>query len=96
MRSVYKVICLECIKDNKVIILKEGRIEMKEFLGTFFVCLVICYMATFFFADLILNNIWALISFIAFILSIFITVFLKQEFRIEKLEKKIEELLNNK
>lgn len=69
---------------------------MKEFIGTFFVCLVICYVATFFFAGLILDNTWAIVTLIAFFLSVFITIFIKQETRIEKLEKKVENLLNNK
>ncbi|WP_400163237.1 hypothetical protein ACAF76_007130 [Brevibacillus sp. TJ4] len=69
---------------------------MKEFLGTFFACLVICYVATFFFAGLLLSNIWAIATLIAFFLSVFITIFIKQETRIEELEKKVETLINNK
>jgi cell division protein FtsB len=45
---------------------------------------------------LIVENIWALIIFIAFVLAVLITVFIKQESRIEELEKKMEELLSNK
>ncbi|KHF37987.1 hypothetical protein [Halalkalibacter okhensis] len=69
---------------------------MKEFIGVFFACLVICYVATFFFAGLILDNFWAIVTLIAFFLSVFITIFIKQETRIEELEKKVEKLLNNK
>lgn len=69
---------------------------MREFIGTFFACLVICYVATFFFAGLILDNIWAIVTLIAFFLSVFITIFIKQETRIEELEKKMENSLNNK
>ncbi|RPF54337.1 hypothetical protein [Aquisalibacillus elongatus] len=69
---------------------------MKEFVGTFFACLVICYVATFFFAYLILENIWIIVTLIALFLSVLITIFIKQETRIEELEKRVEKLLNNK
>ncbi|WP_067726580.1 hypothetical protein [Oceanobacillus damuensis] len=69
---------------------------MKEFIGTFLVCVVICWITAFFFLGLILDNSWALIIFIAFPLAVFITVFMKQESRIEDLEKKIENISNNK
>ncbi|MBM4763843.1 hypothetical protein [Bacillus sp. B15-48] len=69
---------------------------MKEFISTFFVCLVICGIATFFFAGLILSNIWYITILIAFLLAVIITVFINQESRIEELEKKVEEVLNNK
>lgn len=68
---------------------------MKEFISTFFICLVICCIAVFFFAGLILNNIWAITILIAFLLAVIITVFMKQETRIEELEKKVENLLDN-
>ncbi|SDL05626.1 hypothetical protein [Natronincola ferrireducens] len=67
---------------------------MKGFISTFFACIVICLIATFFFASF-LDNIWAIIVFIAFLLAVLITVFLNQESRIEELEKKMEKLLNN-
>ncbi|MGP4108197.1 hypothetical protein [Virgibacillus sp. L01] len=69
---------------------------MKEFIGTFLACIVICWIFSFFFLGLIVENIWALIIFIAFFLAVLITVFIKQESRIEELEKKVEKLLNNK
>ncbi|WP_227938163.1 hypothetical protein [Alkalihalobacillus deserti] len=69
---------------------------MKEFIGTFLACIVICWIFAFFFLGLIVENIWALIILISFVLAVFITVFIKQESRIEELEKKMEELLNNK
>ncbi len=58
-------------------------------------CLVICSIGAFFFLSLIVENIWALIVFIAFLFAVFITVFIKQESRIEDLEKKVEKLLSN-
>jgi len=69
---------------------------LKEFMGTFFACIVICGIAAVFLLGLFPENIWAFIIFFAFILAVFITVFMKQESRIENLEKKVEELLNNK
>ncbi len=69
---------------------------MKEFISTFFICLVICGVATFFFAGLILNNIWAIVIIVAFLLAVLITAFMNQESRIEELEKKMENSLNNK
>ena len=69
---------------------------MKEFIGTFLVSIVICWIVAFFFIGLILDNIWALIIFIAFLLAVLITVFMKQESRIEDLEEHVENLLNNK
>lgn len=69
---------------------------MKEFISTFFVCLIVCGVATFFFAGLIINNIWGIIVMVAFLLAVLITVFISQESRIEELEKKMEKLLNDK
>lgn len=69
--------------------------KLKEFISTFFICLVVCGIATFF-AGLILNNIWAIIVIVAFLLAVLITAFMNQESRIEDLEKKMEKTLNNK
>ncbi|MBP1948287.1 hypothetical protein [Virgibacillus litoralis] len=69
---------------------------MKEFIGIFLAWIVICWIFVFFFLGLIVENIWGLIILISFVLTVFITVFMKQESRFEELEKKMEELLNNK
>ncbi|HHW39233.1 MAG TPA: hypothetical protein GXX18_18770 [Bacillales bacterium] len=69
---------------------------MKVFISTFLACIVICWLATVFFVSFILNNIWAIIIFIAFLLAVLITVLVKQAFRLEELEKNVEKLLNNK
>lgn len=80
-----------------LILFYEGEgFKLKEFINTFFACLVVCGVATFFFAGRILNNIWAIIIIVAFLLAVLITVFMNQESRIEELEKKIEKLLNDK
>lgn len=69
---------------------------MREFIGTLLACIVICWVFIFFFLGLIVENIWALVIFIAFVLALLITILIKQETRIEELEKKMEELLSNK
>ncbi|WP_031513095.1 hypothetical protein [Desulfofalx alkaliphila] len=69
---------------------------MKNFISTFFLCLIVCGVATFFLAHLIFSNILAIIVFIAFLLAVLITAFINLETKIEELEKKIEELLNDK
>ncbi|MRG86052.1 hypothetical protein [Salinibacillus xinjiangensis] len=69
---------------------------MKEFMGTFLACIVICWLFSFFFLGLIVENIWALMILIAFVIAVIITVFIKQEARMEELERKMEEVLSNK
>lgn len=69
---------------------------MKNFIGTFLASIVVTYIFSFFFLALIVENIWALIIFAAFLLAVFITVFINQESRIEALEKKVKELSSNK
>ena len=69
---------------------------MKKFIGTFLASIVVTYIFSFFFLALIVENIWALIIFAAFLLAVFITVFINQESRIEALEKKVKELSSNK
>ncbi len=70
--------------------------KLKEFITTFFVCLVVCLVVTFFFAGLILSNVWVGTIIVAFLLAVLITVFMNYESRIDKLEKKTEKLLNDK
>ncbi|MDQ0158303.1 hypothetical protein [Alkalibacillus salilacus] len=69
---------------------------MKNFIGIFLACIVVTYIFSFFFLGLIVENVWALVIFAAFLLAVFITVFISQESRIEELEKKVEELSSNK
>lgn len=69
---------------------------MKEFIGTFIICLICVGLFSLFFLGLIIENLGALIIFIAFFLAVLITVFINQESRIEGLEKKIEELVHDK
>lgn len=67
---------------------------MKNFLSTFFICLVLCAVLTFFFAGIFIGNIWRIMVLVAFLLSLLITAFMHQDTRIEALEKKIEQLQN--
>ncbi len=61
---------------------------MKNFLGTFFICLILCFVFTFFFAGLLMDNIGAIIFLAALLLAILITLFMHLDARIEALEKK--------
>ena len=66
--------------------------NMKNFIGTFIICLIVCYLFLFFGGVLIFENIWALIIFTAFIIAILITTFISQETKIEELEKRVKAL----
>ena len=65
---------------------------MKNFLATFIMSIVICYIFLFFGGVLIFENFWAILVFVAFIIAILITVFISQETRIEELEIRIKQL----
>ncbi|NSL53122.1 hypothetical protein [Calidifontibacillus erzurumensis] len=69
---------------------------MKEFIGIFLVSIIICWMFAIFFIGFIVENAWVLIIFIAFVLAVIVTIFIKLVSRIEDLERKVEKLLNNK
>ena len=65
---------------------------MKSFLGTFAISLILCYIFLFFGGILIFQNLWAMLFFAAFIITILITVFIHQETKIEELEARIKTL----
>lgn len=65
---------------------------MKNFLETFVISLISCYIFLFFGGILILENFWATLIFVAFIIAILITVFIHQETKIEELETRIKTL----
>lgn len=69
---------------------------MNNFFPNFFLCLILCAVGTFFFGGLLLSNIWCLTVFFALFLAGLITVFSNQESRIEQLEKKVEQLSEDK
>lgn len=65
-------------------------------MSAFFFCLVICAVAVFFFAGLLMSNIWADVVAVAFLLAILITVFVNQDARIAALEQQIRQLQSEK
>ena len=65
---------------------------MKNFIGIFLASFFVCIIAAFVFVNF-LGDIWTLIIFAAFLLAVFITIYLNQESRMDKIEEKIEQLL---
>ena len=65
---------------------------MKGFAVTFFICLVTSYVILFFCADFILGNLFGALAVFSLITAGAITWFTELSDRIEKLEKKIEQL----
>ena len=63
---------------------------MKNFLGTFAISLILCYLFLFFGGVLIFENFLGILVFVALIIAILITVFIHQETKIEELESRIE------
>lgn len=69
---------------------------MKDFLGVFLICYIVCVIATFFFGSFILSNIWGSFIVVALILAMIITGFINQDTRIDELEKKMAQLMQEK
>ncbi|MDD4753127.1 MAG: hypothetical protein PHT78_07760 [Desulfitobacteriaceae bacterium] len=65
---------------------------MKNFLGTFAVSLILCYFFLLFGGVLIFENFWAILVFVALIITIIAKMFIYQETKIEKLEERIKTL----
>lgn len=65
---------------------------MKKFFGTFAITLILCYIFLFFGGALIFESLYGVLILIAFIIAIFITIFVNQETRIEELEVRIKTL----
>lgn len=65
---------------------------LKDFIATFLVCLVVCFIGIFFLGGFILTNPWLLITAIAFFLAIAIKLYTEQETRIAALEKELEKI----
>ncbi len=72
----------------------KGGDKLKEFIGTFVFCLIISWILAFFIV-FFLEHIYISATVFAFILALLITIFIKQESRIEELEKNVTKLLNN-
>ncbi len=62
---------------------------MKNFLETFAISLILCYIFLFFGGVLIFENFWAILVFVALIIAILTTIFIHQETKIEELEARI-------
>ena len=62
---------------------------MKNFLGTFAISIILCYIFLFFGGAFIFENFWAVLVFVALIIAILTTVFIHQETKIEELEARI-------
>jgi len=69
---------------------------MKSFLTTFVVCYVILLILAFFGLGLVYNNFYILLAVIALPIAAVIEGFIGMEKKIEKLEKRIEELEGKK
>jgi len=65
---------------------------MKNFIGTFIGVFILCYFFLFFGGILIFENLWATLAFIAFVITVLITLFVHQETKIDQLEAKIKAL----
>ena len=65
---------------------------MKNFLGTFVICVILCYFFLFFGGALIFENFWAIFVLVVLIITILITVFIHQMTKIEELEERIRTL----
>lgn len=65
---------------------------MKKFIGTFVICLILCYVFLFFGGALIFENFGATLVLVALIIAVLITMFVHQEIKIEELEARIKTL----
>lgn len=64
---------------------------MIQFLGLFLACLVFVLIAIYFFGFLF-TNIWYVIIFVAFVLAVIASAYLKREEKKRDLEKRVEQL----
>ncbi len=69
---------------------------MKLFAQAFIVCFVLSIIFIFFFGGLIFNNIWLILAISSLILAALITLYANQDSRIDRLEKTVEQLKNEK
>ena len=58
-------------------------------LTIFLICLVGCAVFAFFFGSLLFHSFWAIVVFVALLLTMFIKLFLYYEDKVEALEKRI-------
>ncbi|WP_019230112.1 hypothetical protein [Sedimentibacter sp. B4] len=65
---------------------------MKSFLRTFVICIILSYVFLLIIGGLISENGLALLVFVAFVITVIITIFTNQESKIEDLEKRLTKL----
>lgn len=65
---------------------------MKDFLTTWLMTMIGCTIATVFLLGWLTSSIWSLLITVSFLLAVLITIFMRQETRIEKLEQEIRSL----
>ncbi|MEL7607326.1 hypothetical protein SDC9_50995 [bioreactor metagenome] len=65
---------------------------MKSFLRTFVICIILSYVFLLIIGGLISENGLALLVFVAFVITVLITIFTNQESKIEDLEKRLTKL----
>jgi len=65
---------------------------VKIFIGTFIIVFILCYFFLFFGGILIFENFWAILAFVAFVITVLVTILVHQETKIEELEQRIETL----
>lgn len=68
---------------------------MKNFISTFFACLLLWAVGAFFLGTFVMHNVFTLLVAVSLITAAAITLYTNQEDRIEALEKKIEELASS-
>lgn len=71
-------------------------LKIKDFMGIFLGCFALCVFVVLFFGGLIFNNIWVMIVIFAFLMALFVTAFMSQVDRIEKLEEKMKNYCSDK
>jgi hypothetical protein len=72
--------------------LLKGEFAMKSFLRTFVICIILSYVFLLIIGGLISENGLALVVFVAFVITVLITIFTNQESKIEDLEKRLTKL----
>ncbi|WP_444684495.1 hypothetical protein [Alkalicoccus luteus] len=68
---------------------------MKRFGAILIVSLIVCYLATFFFAGVIMESFWGNVTIFAVLIAITATIFVNQQVRLEELEEKVATVTNH-
>jgi len=68
---------------------------LRNFLSVFMICFTISAVLLFFLGGIILESIWGALMFFSFLMAVFISIFINQEERIERLEERLEKIEKN-